>query len=167
MTITTATPGQIPQMARLFETQLREHGNSASPDEIVVVLHKILDEPGFGFLLVAEAAACEQGSAGDFGRASSGETVVGVAYAACILSLEHGGWSGWLEELYVLSEWRERGVGTQLLDAVIAGARERNWLALDLEVDAEHRRVISLYARRDFQPLPRTRYVRRLSSTAT
>ena len=87
---------------------------------------------------------------------------MGVAYASNILSLEHGGWSGWLEELYVLPEWRNNGIGTRLLDAVIAGAIERGWIALDLEVDVGHQRVVSLYASRDFQPLPRTRFVRYL-----
>jgi len=53
-------------------------------------------------------------------------------------------------------------VGSQLLDAVIAGAKERGWIAFDLEVDSGHQRVISLYTRRDFQPVFRSRFVRRL-----
>jgi ribosomal protein S18 acetylase RimI-like enzyme len=74
--------------------------------------------------------------------------------------LEHGGWSGWLEELYVLPEWRGQGAGTALLAAVIVAATERGWKALDLEVDSNHERVLSLYARYEFQAMSRSRFVR-------
>ena len=142
--IAPVTPEQIPAMAALFEVQLREHAIDSSAASLIPVLHLLLEQPQYGFLL---CATCD-------------DAVVGVAYAACILSLEHSGWSGWLEELYVLPEWRGRGLGSQLLDAVISGAKERLWIALDLEVDSGHQRVVSLYARRDFQPLPRSRFVR-------
>jgi GNAT superfamily N-acetyltransferase len=143
--IAPATADQIPAMATLFEAQLREHGIDSPAVGLVSVLRVLSEQPERGFLL---CATCDG-------------TAVGVAYAACILSLEHSGWSGWLEELYVLPEWRGRGLGSQLLDAVIAGAKERRWIALDLEVDSGHQRVISLYARRHFQPLSRSRFVRR------
>jgi GNAT superfamily N-acetyltransferase len=145
-TIATATLAQFPAMAALFDAQLREHHIDSSADTLLPVLRLILDQPQHGFLLIA---------IGD-------GVVVGVAYAACILSLEHCGHAGWLEELYVLPEWRERGIGSLLLDAVIAGAKDRQWIALDLEVDTGHQRVISLYTRREFQPVHRTRFVRRL-----
>jgi GNAT superfamily N-acetyltransferase len=61
---------------------------------------------------------------------------IGVAYASSLLSLEHGGVSGWLEELYVLPQWRGRGIGSRLVAEVIAHARELGWRALDLEVEA-------------------------------
>jgi GNAT superfamily N-acetyltransferase len=140
------TPEQIPAMAALFEAQLREHGIDSPADGLVPLLHLLTEQPQHGFIL---CASCDG-------------NVVGVAYAACILSLEHSGWSGWLEELYILPEWRARGLGSRLLDAIIAGAKERQWIALDLEVDTGHQRVISLYAHRGFQPVARNRFVRRL-----
>ncbi|MDR3404694.1 MAG: GNAT family N-acetyltransferase [Chthoniobacter sp.] len=146
--IASATPDQIPSMATLFEAQLREHNIDSTVDGLVSVLRVVAEQPQYGFIL---SATCDG-------------VLVGVAYAACILSLEHCGWAGWLEELYVLPEWRGRGVGSQLLDTVIAGAKERGWIALDLEVDSGHQRVISLYARRDFQPVSRSRFVRRLQT---
>jgi ribosomal protein S18 acetylase RimI-like enzyme len=133
-------------MAALFEAQLLEHGIRCSVEGLTSTLRLVCDQPHAGFILTA----------------TSDGAVVAVAYAACILSLEHSGWSGWLEELYVLPEWRERGLGTQLLDAVLAAAHQRGWVALDLEVDSEHQRAISLYQRRGFQPVSRTRFVRRL-----
>lgn len=42
---------------------------------------------------------------------------VGVAYLSFTWTLEHGGKSCWLEELYVMPAYRKRGIGRQLLDA--------------------------------------------------
>jgi maltose/maltodextrin transport system permease protein len=44
---------------------------------------------------------------------------IGVAYASSLLSLEHGGVSGWLEELYVLPQWRGLGIGSRLIAEVV------------------------------------------------
>ncbi|HEY0790348.1 MAG TPA: GNAT family N-acetyltransferase [Chthoniobacterales bacterium] len=137
---------QLAPLVALFEAQLREHGIPTSPDALFSVLRTLEAQPQHGFLLTA---VCD-GSA------------VGVAYAASILSLEHGGRSGWLEELYVQPAWRGRGVGTRLLKAVVAAAGQRGWQALDVEVDAAHQRVVSLYARHGFQPVHRSRFVRHL-----
>src|SRR6266850_8200864 len=109
-------------VAGLFEMQLAEHDVRRSQGELVSGLKTLLSEPQQGFVL----SAVSDGKA------------VGVAYAARILSLEHGGWSGWLDELYVLPPWRGQGVGSALLAAVVAGAIERGWAALDLEVDSSH-----------------------------
>jgi GNAT superfamily N-acetyltransferase len=139
---------EVASVAALFKMQLAEHDVRRSADELVGGLKTLLVEPQQGFVLSA---------------VSDGKPV-GVAYAARILSLEHGGWSGWLDELYVSPTWRGQGVGSALLAAVVAGATERGWAALDLEVDSNHRRVIPLYARNRFQPVRRTRFVRRLNA---
>ena len=133
-------------LVALFEMQMREHGVRSSREILRAALTVLGAAPEQGFVL---SAVCKHAT-------------VGVAYAARILSLEHGGWSGWLEELYVVPEWRGRGVGSELLAAVITGATERGWTALDLEVDANHERVIPLYQRHLFEPVNRTRFVRRL-----
>lgn len=137
---------QVDLVAALFEKQLAEHAVNRSREELVAGLRTLLAYPKQGFVL----------------SAVSEDKPIGVAYGACILSLEHGGWSGWLDELYVLPEWRGRGVGLALLEAVVSGAKERGWAALDLEVDSNHQRVISLYARNRFELVDRTRFVRRL-----
>jgi GNAT superfamily N-acetyltransferase len=149
--ISTATPEQFPAMAALFEAQLREHAIDSSVDAIMATLRLVDQKPEYGCAITAIIDG----------------VVVGVAYASTILSLEHGGWSGWLEELYVLPAWRNQGIGSRLLDAVTAIAHDQGWAALDLEVDDGHQRVISLYASRDFQPLPRTRFVHHLRHEAS
>jgi GNAT superfamily N-acetyltransferase len=139
-------PHELAPLTELFELQMREHGVKSSRDILRAALIVLRTQPEQGFVL---SATCDH-------------SMVGVAYAARILSLEHGGWSGWLEELFILPQWRGRGAGSQLLAAVIAGAAERGWAALDLEVDANHQRVIPLYTRHLFEPVNRTRFVRRL-----
>jgi len=67
---------------------------------------------------------------------------IGVAYASSLLSLEHGGASGWIEELYVLPQWRGRRIGSRLIAEVVARAKESGWRALDLEVEASHQRAL-------------------------
>ncbi len=137
---------QIIAVAALFEMQMAEHHVERSHAELVAGLKTVLTHTSQGFVLIA----------------LSGSKPIGVAYGACILSLEHGGWSGWLDELYVLPEWRGRGVGSALLAAVVAEAKGRAWAALDLEVDLDHQRVVPLYQRNRFEPVERNRFVRRL-----
>ncbi len=74
-------------------------------------------------------------------------------------TLEHGGRSAWLEELYVQPEYRGRGIGQKLLAAAINRAREEGCRAIDLEVDRGHPRASHLYDREGFVRLARTRWV--------
>lgn len=145
-TIAPLAAAHVDAVAELFAKQLAEHDVNRSQEDLIVGLETLLAQPERGFIL----AAIRDGRP------------IGVAYGACILSLEHGGLSGWLDELYVLPDWRGQGIGSALLSAAIASAAKRGWAALDLEVDSNHRRVIPLYQRHAFQPVSRTRFVRRL-----
>jgi GNAT superfamily N-acetyltransferase len=131
-------------VAKLLVLQMREHRVQTTIPRLRNVISGVLNDSRRGFILVAK----------DQGR------VLGVAYLAIILSVEHSGPVGWLEELYVSPNHRGTGVGTALLDAVLAQARERGLVAIDLEVDAEHQRAESLYGRTGFQNLPRSRWAK-------
>ena len=129
----------------LLEAQLREHEITTSRDDLRAVAQTVIADRRHGFILVARAPDASP---------------IGVAYASSLLSLEHGGVSGWIEELYVLPQWRGWGIGSRLITEVVARAKESGWRALDLEVEASHQRVISLYARHQFQPHSRSRFYR-------
>jgi GNAT superfamily N-acetyltransferase len=146
-TINLVNDDKLDSVGALFEAQLLEHDIVTGRDDLKSAVQTVAAEPRYGFILVASEVDGEP---------------VGVAYASCLLSLEHGGISGWLEELYVLPQWRNIGIGSQLITAVITHARELGWRAIDLEIESSHRRAISLYARHQFTPLSRTRYVRPL-----
>ena len=86
-------------------------------------------------------------------------TSVGLAYVSFLWSLEHGGLSCWLEELYVRSEHRDHGIGAQLLRAAVDHARRSGCIAMDLEVTVSQSRAANLYVRFGFRAQSRRRYV--------
>jgi AhpD family alkylhydroperoxidase len=132
--------------AEVLLRQLAEHGAHPSEKKLVKILKGVLSDKRNGFILIARCS-------GD---------IVGVAYVAIILSAEHCGKAGWLEELYVMPDHRSKGIGAALLTAVFERARKLGIVAIDLEVDAAHRRAESLYQRFGFSPLDRSRWVRTL-----
>jgi len=134
------------ECARLLVEQLGEHGVDASADRLSSLLEAVVANGDRGFVLLARV----------------NERIVGVAYAATILSAEHSGLVAWLEELYVAPAYRSRGIGSALLDAVVERAHEVGVVAVDLEVDSSHSRAESLYRRLGFRPLDRSRWVREL-----
>jgi GNAT superfamily N-acetyltransferase len=145
--IRTAAPRDLDAVTALLAAQFREHA-IATPDAALrhAVAGVLGDAGGRGRILLAERD----------GRP------VGVAALSYQWTLEHGGRGAWLEELYVVPEAREGGLGTALLDAALAAARDDGALACDLEIAAGHERVASLYARAGFAALPRARWARPL-----
>ena len=145
--IALATFEDCDECAHLLVKQLGEHGVDRSAEPLARVLESVIADGARGFLLLA--------------RTSS--RIVGVAYVATILSAEHCGCVGWLEELYVMPDHRSQGIGTALVAAVLDRARETGIEAIELEVDAGHSRAESLYRRCGFRPLQRSRWVRKLT----
>jgi GNAT superfamily N-acetyltransferase len=144
MRVEPVTEADREAVAELLVNQMREHRVPASAEQLRDVVTGVLADSRYGFILVAKDA----------------ERVVGVAYAAIILSVEHGGRVAWLEELYVTPLSRGQGIGTALLTAVLAHARQSGLIAIDLEVDVEHQRAESLYRRLGFHGLPRARWAK-------
>ncbi len=136
--------GDADAACALFDAQLREHDIIATAGGLRDTIHAVISNPHFGFMLLATA----------------GGNAVGVAYAAAHLSLEHEGVIGWLEELYVLPEHRNFGVGSKLLGEVIRRARQLGWRGVELEVIAGHERAGGFYVRHGFQSLSRSRFCR-------
>jgi GNAT superfamily N-acetyltransferase len=141
----------------------------ASLEDVEVLLdllHEQFKEHGIGFsrktLAHAVSEMVRNQELGFFLTAREGGPVIGMAAVSFAWVLEHGGKSAWLDELYVLPENRGSGVGGILIEKAVEEATQEGCLAIDLEVDQEHQRVERLYARLGFEPLARTRWVRRL-----
>lgn len=126
--------------------QLTEHDLPAERPRVERAVDGILDDGRLGFLLAARV----------------GDEVAGVACVAHHWSIEHGGLSCWLEELYVLPGHRNRGLGTALLREAARTARDLGCLVMDLEVTADHARAAHMYAREGFRALGRERWAREL-----
>ena len=129
-------------VCELLSRQLREHGIDLEERLVRAGVDGHFADPSRGAVLVAEN---ENG-------------VVGLAILATTWTVEHGGRVAWLEELYVIPELRNAGIGTRLLGQALRTARDMGCLAVDLEVDVDHARAESLYSRAGFRRLPRTRW---------
>ena len=142
-----ATDADRDALMRLLLAQLGEHGIDTPAAAMGTSVDGLLRDPNRGRLLVATVE----------GRP------VGVAALSFVWPIEHGGRSAWLEELYVEPPHRGRGIGRALLRAACDHAAAAGAVAVDLEVDAGHRRAARLYEAEGFRPLPRERWVRRLT----
>lgn len=146
MVIVAPDLGDCEAVVALLGRQLAEHRIETSRSAIAAAVEGMMQDGRRGFLLVAKER----------------DLLLGVAYVSFTWTLEHGGKSAWLEELYVLPEHRGAGVGKRLLGSVLDVARASGCAAVDLEVDAEHSRAEALYVREAFRRLPRARWVRTL-----
>lgn len=138
-----ALPADREAVLELLTGQYVEHGIPVVREELERAILGVLEEPRRGVLLLARVEGVP----------------VGVAYISFIWSLEHGGHSCWLDELYVRPEHRGQGLGERMMHAVLEKARQDGCIAIDLEVEASHGRAAHLYERFGFRAHTRTRYV--------
>ena len=138
---------EIDAAVDLLGRQLREHRVKTNSGNVRSVIERIVKDDRLGFVLVA---------------LEKNQRPVGIALGCAFLGVEHGGTSGWIEELYVLPEFRERGIGSLLVAEFIRVASALGWRAIDLEIDSGHRRAVSLYERHGFTQLDRLRLSRKL-----
>jgi GNAT superfamily N-acetyltransferase len=131
----------------LLARQLAEHAIAIPREALLFAVDGVFADERRGFFLLA----------------MQDTEAAGVAYVSLTWSLEHGGKSAWLEELYILPQWRSQGVGAILLNSAIAEARHRGCAALDLEVETAHSRAEHLYVRYGFARRSRSRWVKMLS----
>lgn len=133
----------------LLEAQYREHDIDMRGPKLARALRRLL--PGNGAVFVALEP-----------RRAGRPAPVGLALLSYQITVEKGGRVAWLEELYVVPERRDRGLGRKLLLRAIAEARRAGCVAVELEVVEGHDRAARLYRRERFDRVPRTRYTRDL-----
>jgi GNAT superfamily N-acetyltransferase len=141
---------EIDAAVDLLGRQLLEHGVKTDLDKVRSVIERIVKDDRLGFVLVA---------------LEKNQRPVGIALGCAFLGIEHGGTSAWIEELYVLQEFRERGIGSLLVAEFIRVASALGWRAIDLEIETGHQRAASLYERHGFTQLDRSRLSRRLGES--
>jgi GNAT superfamily N-acetyltransferase len=146
MRIVVPTRADAPSVIDLLRRQLDEHAIVLSADRLVAAVEAVFADVRRGaFLLAMEDA-----------------TAIGIAYVSFAWSIEHGGQSARLEELYVVPAQRARGVGALLLRAALERATSAGCNVVDLEVQEGHERAGNLYARHGFARLPRTRWLKHM-----
>ena len=144
--VRTATAADRDAVVGLMRAQFREHQIALDDAGIARAVDGVLQHPDWGRLLVATRTG----------------TAVGFAGLSFMWTYEHGGRAAWLDELYVNPAQRGRGIGQKLLRAACEVAAESGAVAMDLEVDIEHRRAERLYEREGFVRLHRARWSRPL-----
>jgi GNAT superfamily N-acetyltransferase len=147
-TIWPAYSEDLESVMYLLTCQFQEHRISLPGSQLRPAVMSMLSSPELGFILLAGTKAVPSG----------------LACVSFCWTLEHGGKSAWLDELYVKEELRGQGVGSALLGTALEKAGEQGCAAVDLEVDIEHRRAENLYRRAGFTPLSRSRWVRVIES---
>ncbi len=75
---------------------------------------------------------------------------IGYMILSFDFSLEYGGRNAWVDEFFILPEFRGDGLGAQALDLFEAEARKAGALAIHLEVN-EGNRAIHLYRRQGYE----------------
>lgn len=92
--------------------------------------------------------------------------MVGVILMTVLISLEHAGEVGWIEELYVRDDYRKKGLGERLLSTALEWSAGRGLRALDLEVAVEGHNLEAaerLYYKKGFEKVRRTRLSKTLA----
>jgi GNAT superfamily N-acetyltransferase len=149
MRIEVATLQEVPLVVDLLALQFEEHRIALSRERLTEAVRVLISDPSRGVILVAYAPQ-----------------PIGIAVLSYTWTVEHGGSVAWLDELFVVTEHRRRGVGRGLLQRALDAARAAGCQAVELEVDKEHARAEALYRREGFSSLPRRRWSLRLASSA-
>jgi ribosomal protein S18 acetylase RimI-like enzyme len=127
-----ATRNDTDAAGKLLAAQLEEHSLPAAPQQIARGLEAVFAAGKSATLLLAEDEANR------------------------IASVEYGGTALFIEELFVLPESRNRGVGRALLAYLLKAARAEGLQAVELEVEPGHEPARHLYRSLHFVQNART-----------
>ncbi len=85
--------------------------------------------------------------------ARAADQVIGMCTAQLVISTAEGAYSAWVEDLVVDSQYRGKGVGKQLLQAIAEWAKGQGATRLQLLADMENRPALEFYQRAGWLPL--------------
>jgi ribosomal protein S18 acetylase RimI-like enzyme len=148
-TIEPALATDCEAISQLLAAQLDEHDIELPTANLTRAVKGFFDDPRRGRILVAR----------------NGESVIGVAVLSYSWTLERGGQTCWLDELYVNPEWRNHGIGKSLVRKAIELTTNDGCISMELEVESGHERAANLYQREGFLVHSRTRYYRHLQES--
>jgi GNAT superfamily N-acetyltransferase len=146
-TVREAGAADAEAVATAVEALLAELGGSCPErSELETEVRALLDDPAGGSVLIAEA----------------GEKIVGVLSASWQRAIHVPGVYATIQDLWVDEDWRSRGVGAELVEAIASQARARGVGRLEVGLPRETFAAIasteSFYRRNGFEHLgPRMR----------
>jgi GNAT superfamily N-acetyltransferase len=132
-----ATRTDIPQLLSLVRRYWDFEGISGFEAlRIELLLQQLLADPARGAIWVAESEG----------------TLCGYLIVVLVLSIEHRGLMGEIDELFVLPEARSRGIGTQLLAAAEKTLTQHGCVRLQLQLGTSNPRGLAFYQRHGYGP---------------
>ncbi len=136
-TITPASEADIPELIELLGVLFSiEQDFTPDPDKQRRGLSALLASP-MGHIAIAR---------------DENARAVGMATAQLVISTAEGAPSAWVEDVVVREDWRGRGLGRALLDAVVTWARSRGAVRAQLLADLDNAPALSFYDRLAWQP---------------
>ena len=136
MDVRTACPADIPRLLTLIRQYWDVEGiGGFKALRIELVLKQLLEGPAApGAIWVAESEG----------------TLLGYLIVVLVLSLEHQGLMGEIDEFFVQPQARSRGTGARLLAAAEAALRQRGCLRMQLQLRRENQRARGFYQRHGY-----------------
>jgi len=136
-TITPASEADIPELIGLLAVLFAiEQDFSPDPDKQRRGLAALLASPT-GHIAIARDTASR---------------AVGMATAQLVISTAEGAPSAWIEDVVVREDFRGKGLGRALLDAVLDWARSRGAVRAQLLADLDNAPALAFYDRIGWQP---------------
>jgi len=142
-------------------SQLYEHeGIEFVADRTGEALDQLLAQPDWGMVFFIQPSS-------EPDSATTGVTtrppIAGYGVLAYLYSLEFGGMVALLDELWISEAWRGQGLGRATMGAIEQCCRDRDLVALRLEVSKTNTVARSLYQSLGFQDLDRDFWTKRLT----
>lgn len=135
MEIRCAVPADVPPLLDLIRRYWDFEGiKGFEALRIELLLQRLLAEPAAGLIWVAE----------------SQRALVGYLIVVLVLSVEHRGLMGEIDEFFVLPAARSQGTGSQLLAAAEAALARRGCVRLQLQLAGANSAARSFYQRRGY-----------------
>jgi ribosomal protein S18 acetylase RimI-like enzyme len=126
-----AVSGDIPTLVALMFDFYAESEYALDRDWAQDSFHELLASPALGAVWLAHA----------------GVEPIGHAVLTVRWTMEHGGLSGYIDDLYVRPDFRRMGAGTALLEELLEDCRRRSCQSAQVEVAAGNAPARALYRR--------------------
>lgn len=137
MQIRPATRSDIPQLLTLIRRYWEFEGITGFEAlRIELLLQRLLADSAAGAIWVAESQAA----------------LYGYLIVVLVMSVEHGGLMGEIDEFFVLPEGRSRGTGSRLLAAAEETLARSGCVRLQLQLGTANTRARAFYGRHGYDP---------------
>jgi GNAT superfamily N-acetyltransferase len=136
ISIRRASPADVAVLVALMDAFYAEAGFALDHASTAESFARLLADPALGGAWLA----------------FDGDSPVGHAVLTVRFTMEHGGLSGYVDDLFVAPEARRRGAGRALLAALVADCRTRGCQGMLVEVGASNAPALALYAEFGLHP---------------